>query len=256
MKRIESEPKQMPQNLFEALKSEADKGSSEAAYKLAAHYYKGHGIPQDFSEAFKYATIAAQKNYEPAFYLLGMMYRKVKNNKKAFDSMKQSAESNFAPAQFELGEMYLNGLGIEKDFSQGLSWIKKAADQKEGNALVRLGTFALFGIDDFGKKVEPDYEKAFELFKKSAAADNFAGMYYLAEFYNSGLSDEKNEHEARKLFDSILKSSNEYSFVFKALMYEIGTGVEQNLLEAKKYYGMALAFDPGNEQRAKRPYTG
>jgi len=59
--------------------------------------------------------------------------------KKAYELLLPLGEENNAEAQFLLGSMYINGQGVEKDDTQGLSWIMKSArqgyDQAKSSAL-------------------------------------------------------------------------------------------------------------------------
>jgi hypothetical protein len=60
---------------------------------------------------------------------------------KAYELLLPLAEENNAEAQTLLGTLYVNGLGVEKDATKGLSWIMKAATQ--GYEAARLHAFLL-----------------------------------------------------------------------------------------------------------------
>jgi TPR repeat protein len=49
--------------------------------------------------------------------------------KKACKLLRPLAEENNAEAQFLLGSLYINGQGVKKDDTEGLSWVMKAARQ-------------------------------------------------------------------------------------------------------------------------------
>jgi uncharacterized protein len=61
---------------------------------------------------------------------------------KAFELLGPLAEENHAEAQFLLGSLYINGQGVEKDDTKGLSWIMKAA--RQGFDQARLGAFSIY----------------------------------------------------------------------------------------------------------------
>ena len=61
-----------------------------------------------------------------------------KHYKKAADWYLAAAEKGNVYAQYSIGYMYANGEGVEKDNSQAISWLQKAADQKqEGSEAAR-----------------------------------------------------------------------------------------------------------------------
>ncbi|QYZ67324.1 MAG: SEL1-like repeat protein [Gammaproteobacteria bacterium (ex Lamellibrachia satsuma)] len=66
-------------------------------------------------------TAFAEKKYEAAFQLLFPL----------------AVEGN-AEAQYALGYMYHHGLGLEKDDSQAMQWIQRAASQGYAKALKAL----------------------------------------------------------------------------------------------------------------------
>jgi TPR repeat protein len=51
------------------------------------------------------------------------------NFEKAFELLRPLAEENNAEAQFLLGSLYINGQGVEKDDTKGITWVMKAAGQ-------------------------------------------------------------------------------------------------------------------------------
>jgi len=159
-----------------------------------------------------------------------------KNGPKFIELMEKSAKGGYSLAQNEYGLILLNGLLGQGKFNEGVQWVKKAATQGLGEALVNLGVFSREGVDDWGNKVEPDYEKAFELFKQAAEKKSYNGMYNLAQFYQSGLSGEKNSAKAKELLDEILNSNSQNSYIFKALIYETGNGSSKDLQQAKHFY--------------------
>jgi TPR repeat protein len=75
----------------------AEKGNSEARYKLGVMYDQGQGVAQDFQEASKWYRL--------------------------------SAEQGKAGAQFNLGLMYAQGQGVVQDYVRSHMWLSLAAVQ-------------------------------------------------------------------------------------------------------------------------------
>ena len=83
----------------------ADKGNTEAQFKLATLYYSGKGVPQNYMKAAK-------------------LYR-------------LSAEQGHVVAQSNLATMYYRGEGVPKDFILAHMWKNIAATNAEGDRQLR-----------------------------------------------------------------------------------------------------------------------
>ena len=70
-------------------------------------YAKGQGVPQDYKQAVKWYT--------------------------------EAAEQGNASVQYNLGVMYYNGQGVPQDYKQAVKWYIKAAEQGDASAQVNLG---------------------------------------------------------------------------------------------------------------------
>jgi hypothetical protein len=61
---------------------------------------------------------------------------------KSYELLLPLAEENNAEAQFLLGSLYINGQGVKKDDTKGLSWIMKSA--RQGYDQARLRAFSIY----------------------------------------------------------------------------------------------------------------
>ena len=77
-----------PDNEFYALREPAAAGDAQAQFTLANHYYRGLGVPQDYTQAL-------------TWYL-------------------KSAKQGFAPVQNQLGNMYEQKFGVPRDYKRAL----------------------------------------------------------------------------------------------------------------------------------------
>ena len=91
----------------------------------------GRGVPQDFQQAVKWYT--------------------------------KAAEQGDASAQSNLGLSYFNGQGVPQDYKQAVTWFTKAAEQGHASAQINLG--AMYGA---GQGVQRDYKQAYVWFSVSA----------------------------------------------------------------------------------------
>ena len=107
----------------------------------------------------------------------------------------------------------------------------KAADQlglSDGALLLGLSYC-------YGSGGEPDYKKAFDLFRKSAEAGDAFGMEELGCLYQRGRGVEKNLGEAVKWFHKSADAGFPCGMSNLAGMYKSGLGVEKDLAEAVKW---------------------
>ena len=152
----------------------ADRGHVEAQYELGLISYEGNAIAFedswdnnygfcyhdlrpinkpygdlyfkkskniDYKQALKRFHQAAQKNYIPAIFMIGLCYyfgfRVTKNLDKAIEFFKKDkklffdlfytlSEHSSADAKYIVGICYLNGFGTPKDEGEGISWLEIA----------------------------------------------------------------------------------------------------------------------------------
>src|SRR6266852_3231408 len=98
-----------PDNDFYSLRGPAAAGDAQAQFALANHYYRGLGVPQDFTQAL-------------------LWYDK-------------SANQRYALAQYNLGAMFEDGRGVGRNYKQAFDWYRKAADQNLSEAEKEVGYF-------------------------------------------------------------------------------------------------------------------
>lgn len=120
---------------FKILAEEPDckKIQLDAQFSLGLIHQNGDGVEQDFEEAFKWYTQAANRGDANSQTSLGELYHSGKgvkqDCKKAFGWWSKAAEQGDAVAQYYLGCLYHNGEGTEKDDDKAVEMLLKAADQ-------------------------------------------------------------------------------------------------------------------------------
>ncbi len=96
-------------------------------------YANGKGVPQDYKEAVRWYTKAAEQGDAQAQTNLGWMYeygRGVPQDyKEAMRWYRLAAAQGHAQAQTNLGVMYANGQGVPQDYKEAMRWYTKAAEQ-------------------------------------------------------------------------------------------------------------------------------
>lgn len=152
---------------------------------LAALVY---GEIEDYSNAFKFAQIAADKEDKEGLTVLGALYLNGwgvnKDEKKAFECYLQAAAQGHEVALNQIGWMYQTGCGVEEDPVQAFFWYNESA--QKGND-VGMNNLAYCYKDGYG--VEQDVEAAAEWFKKAAETGCDNSMLELGKYYQETLFD-------------------------------------------------------------------
>jgi hypothetical protein len=86
-----------------------------------------------------------------------------RNEKKAFEFYLQAANKKHTKSQYFVGLMYIAGMGIAKDLTKGVQWIKKAVSTGDGDAKAYLAYLTESGIG-----VSRDQEEAKRLYREAA----------------------------------------------------------------------------------------
>jgi TPR repeat protein len=105
------------------------------------------------------------------------------------------AESGKAEAQNNVGHFYEQGLGVNQDYEQAISWYTKAGEQGLGAAQHNAGMLYYNGTG-----VDQDYSQAFTWFEKAAQQDVTEAQYMLGLMYHQGTEREEDYDRAREWF--------------------------------------------------------
>ena len=207
-------------------------------------YYKGEGlVRQNVKEAIKYYLKAAAHGSTSAAHRAGKFYLRgegtAQNRKRAFELLQQAAQGNEPDAAYSMGIFYATGDIVEKNIKKALEFFNKAAELGDQDAYTALGRLVELGFNtsDGVRSEDPDYEKAFMLFKRAADLGSIGARFNLAFLYDTGLAGTVDHAKARQYYKEVLDNTSDTTlFITKAHMYEEGIGVEQDLAKARDYY--------------------
>jgi TPR repeat protein len=125
-------------NSLAAVTAKAQAGDAKAQSSLAAMYYHGRGVTQDYKAAFDWYSKAAEQGYADAQYNLAVAYlngQGVKRNYvKAAEWSTKAAEQGHIDAQYNLAGAYLGGQGVAQNEVQAYIWFSIAAAQGDADA--------------------------------------------------------------------------------------------------------------------------
>jgi uncharacterized protein len=127
---------------FSLLHGAAVKGSStpESQRVLGQFFLVGQTIPQNYAEAMKWYTLAAENGDKESQSELAVLYFTgrggVQDLQKALFWFEQSARQGMAVAQYSLGIMHYTGSGTETvDLVKAYAWFSQAAGQNHLDAI-------------------------------------------------------------------------------------------------------------------------
>lgn len=153
-------------------------GNVESQYNLGVMYLYGEEVKQNLDKAFYYLSLAAKKEFVPAYINLGIMYSKGigvnKDLKKSFDFYEKASKKGNLHGQYNLGIMYLEGKGVEQNYKKAVEYFSLAVKQGLADAYINLGI-----MYEQGMGVDKNIKEAKELYKK--ACDN--GINNGCEYY-------------------------------------------------------------------------
>lgn len=106
-----------------------------------------------------------------------------------FKFIQQGAYKGEVICQAELAHYYENGYMVEQNYKLAIQWYKKAANNKNIEAMSRLGQLYHWGVI-------PDLKKSFYWLKRASEHGNYFDYEYLVESYVNGIGCKKNYEKA------------------------------------------------------------
>lgn len=99
----------------------------------------------------------------------------------ALELFRPLAENGDREAQYWLGHMYDAGLGVERNPTEAIGWVRKSAEQGFTQAELRLGQMYRDGIGTL-----QDFEQAMKWLKRASAGGDRIAMRSVGELYERG----------------------------------------------------------------------
>jgi TPR repeat protein len=233
---------------FPWLSKAAEKGHSNARFRLAVMYSKGYFVREDLALAFKLYTQAAEQGEGQALFNLGIWYRDNKggvgqDDTKAFQYFLKSSKAGFLGGKHMVGLCSLEGQGTPRNENMGLKLIQEAADEGYPSAQSYIG-IAYYE----GKLFKQNFKKAFSWTSKAAAQGYPSAQYNLAVMLYNGegtavdlarayemaeKAAEQGHHDARLLMEKI-KPSETFAEQFLREQNEQNT-IQRRIDERNRY---------------------
>jgi TPR repeat protein len=120
------------------LEKSVNQGFGPASPALGELYYKGKGVPQDYSKAMQLLLPAASNGDPLSQLLVGLMYKSGSGTKQNLtESAKwiaRSAEWGLVPAQLEYGAMLRDGTGVGRNDVEAYRWFFIASERGDAES--------------------------------------------------------------------------------------------------------------------------
>ena len=211
--------------------------SDDELYQIADKAWRADSA--DYSTAYQYASILAERNHAGGLTILGIMFNQGRgiqqDRKKGQYYFTRAALLGHPAAQFFLAEIYDSDSDPRiVNLPLAVYWYEHAANQRIQKACYNLGQ--LYKYDD---RVQHNEEIAFDWFKKGAELNYTDCVYELGRCYLMGEGTEKDQYKGAQFITQAAESGNEAAQYILAGLYQNGVGVSQDVETAFYWYKTA-----------------
>ena len=167
--------------------------------------------------------------------------------------MREWADRGDSDAQFELGLRLITGEGIKKSEEEGVTWVRRAAEQDHLRAQHVMGSLYEEGVG-----VSQDLTKAVEWYRKSADLGFALAQFAVGLAYDLGRGMEVDKKEAADWYRKSAAQGHLPAMAAYASKMELGEGVEKDTAKAALYYLKASqkGYIPAMTRIAGMYYSG
>eukprot|EP00794_Sanderia_malayensis_P013912 gene13912-15361_t len=213
---IDADPKEAAA-IFSEL---AKQGHPYSQFALAAMYYSGIGVNQNFETAYTLYQISAENGIFQSYNMIGKMYLEgqsvAANHIKAVEYFKKGVNEGDVNAYMSLAYCYTNGKGIETDNKESFRYHQMAADKGYVPAIYNIGAHYFSG-----RGVDLDMTKAAEYFSIAADKGFDYAQVNLGNMYYHGLGVEKNMDKAREFYQKAAPTNHNARILLEELETEM-----------------------------------
>ena len=146
--------------------------------------------------------------------------------------IRKAAEQGIPQAQGALGWLYFCGEGVPQNFSEAVKWYRKAAEQGDGWAQNALANY-YWGVSF-------DFSEAVKWYRKAAEQGEVFAQNALAGCYYNGRGVSQDFSEAAKWFRKAAEQGNAPAQINLAYCYDQGHGIEKDEHLALYWYSKSL----------------
>ncbi|WLI91478.1 DUF3857 domain-containing protein [Massilia sp. R2A-15] len=228
----------------------AARGNPEAQFELASASFVGVGTAQDFAEARRLATLAADQGHAGAINLMGNIFLEgrgaPKDEVKALAWYRRAAGLGDALALHNIGNCYRFGYaGMARDPVKAFGYIHDSAEM--GNARAQAALSQLYAA---GEGTAANDELALHWARRAALKGDAAGLRQMAQLVRAGRGADKDPAAALTMVRAAADSGDPDSMADLAQLYDAGNGVEKDPRQAFAWIEKAAGKGNANAQLA------
>ena len=227
-------------NTMARLASEGIPDDPCTQFRIGIDYFYGNNVRESKEEAFRWISMAAEKDLSKAHCFLGMMYGygygTEQSMEMAVKHVTRAAELCLPKAQYELGMMHHTGIGVEKSNERAAERWTQAADSGYGKA-----QFALAMLYEAGDGVPLDRNRAFRLFRDAANSGVVPAKCRIGIRYEEGIDTEVSYPDALRWFREAADEGDARALFEIGWMTYFGHGCAQSEKESKRIVEIAVA---------------
>ncbi len=227
----------------------SENGNINGQVNLGRMYLEGLGTEKNFNLAFKLFERGAKNNNKQGKTYLAYMYQYGLGSEKdetfAKELYEEVVKSGLNLAQYFYGKFLIEG--EQKDYEQGIKFLKKSAKQKNTDAMLYLANIYIEG-----KIKEKSFVKGKKWLENAANEGASQALYLLGKIYFEGKEVLQNYTKA---FDYILHSAklnNKEAQKLLSLMYKNGYGVRKNLGEGEMWANLSGTLEEFREKKEEK----
>jgi uncharacterized protein len=169
---------------FRQILPAATAGSALAQRYMGYYYSVGWSVKKDNRKAFEWYSLAAKNGDAESlaqmatYYFTGNEGIVPRDCNAALSLTHQSASKGILKAYQLLSRSYVEGVCVSSDIEEALNWANKAAEANDSAPLYFIGVQYWQG-----NRVDQDFQKAYELFRRSADQGYSPAMVSLGTMY-------------------------------------------------------------------------
>ncbi|MEJ2178976.1 MAG: SEL1-like repeat protein [Gammaproteobacteria bacterium] len=237
-----------PTDFEQAIKwyTEAAKlGHVKSKLQLGRFYFEGLGTDIDYDEAARWLIDPANEGYNKAQYMLGMIYlngtKKIaKDERKAFSWLRKAADDFNIDAIYQVGRMYYYGIGIDISLNTAKKYLTLAQEQEIAGAAQLLAQIKHEEQTPQESPVVAAQKTAAELLLESASTGDVNSQYQLAKAYLNGDTGIKRNTKKALLWleRAALRGQKDAQYMLGSIYYN-GNLTKRNSKKAKFWLNKA-----------------
>lgn len=231
--------------VIELFQKALDQGAFYGAYGLGELYEAGWGVELDYAKAAEYYQQALDGGCLMGAVGLGGLYAKgngvAADGGKAMEyyqtALKSEDFNTLHRAEYGIGKLYQDGIGVAQDAAIAFEWYTKAAEAGHLS-----GIFGVANAYEHGTGVPQDGAKVIEWYQKEEAHGSWYNQAICYEYGGGQYGVEPDHQKALELFHKEIVEGKKVGDAMTGIGYMTfyGMGVEANPQEADAWFHRAL----------------